>query len=401
MNMMDVPRKNLRVGVTPFENELLCNAKKLFLISKASSPHTQNWDYHSSPQQELSANADRLLKTILAKGTVEFLVKASEGWHESFLQHGQEKSGRLWERHPLAERTLHFSHNTLRLLIWWTSTDPKIAQAMREPPVDVKSLTPADEFVVWRIADCVQTAHSHRSESFKKLCSFRAFHSNPWIWLSMPHMLRTEISKHSLSQLDDMPWYAKANLVDSPSFARCFQGLRSVFLEALQNHLFQRLVKDFPLNTEDVEELVQRNVATYLIYRQFLLDAEQAGRPDLALFLLRAVARLTPAFTQLQDRRQNNVKIDEQIGRLRTVQERMKARQALIAPLTLINILHRWTLHYRNIGYWDEDYRIAQWWLRQWEEHRGDELVGRVHVSRANLTCSTPLAESDRTSECE
>jgi hypothetical protein len=411
MNMMNVPRTNPRVVVTPFEDKLLRNAKRLVQMGQTSlsvppncqtEPSTpQNWDYHSSPQQQLSENADRILKTILAKGTVKFLVKASEGWHESFLQHRREKSGRLWERHPLDERTLHFSHNTLHLLMWWTSTDPKMEQGMREPPVDVKSLTPADEFVVWRIADCVQTAHGFCSGSFQKLCSIQAFRSNPWIWLSLPHLLKTKILKDSPIQLNDVPWYTQAKLVNGPSFAPCFQGLRSVILEALQNYLFRRLVTTFPLNLEDVKELTQQNAATYLVYRQFLLEAEQAGRPDLAMFLLRALTRLAPTYTRLLDRRHNYEEIDRRIHQLSTIRERLEAQQALVAPLGLIDTLHRWTLHCRSIGYWDEGYRMAQWWLRCWEELGGDEVVRCVHTSKVKLTSSIPLAEADRTSECE
>jgi hypothetical protein len=165
----------------------------------------------------------------------------------------------------------------------------------------------------------------------------------------MPHLLKTEISKDFPTQLNGVPWYTQAKLVNGPSFAHCFQGLRSVILEALQNYLFRRLVTTFPLNLEDVKELTQRNAVTYLVYRQFLLDAEHAGRPDLAMFLLRTLMRLAPTYTRLQDQQHNSEEIDRQIHRLPTVRERLEAQQALTAPLSLIDILHRWTLHCRSI----------------------------------------------------
>lgn len=404
MNTRNALRPNRPLKVTPFEDKLLRNAKQLFQMSC-----NQNWYYHSSPQQQLSHNAAALLKKILAQGTVEFLVRTNQGWWESFLQHGQEKSGRLWERHLLHERTLHFSTNTLNILIWWTSTDPKMEQEWREPPVDVDALTPADELIIWRIADYIHSVHGFRSNSFSQLCSLNVFRSNPWLWLYMPHLLEIEISQESTFRLDEKPWYAKAKLVNGPSFASCFQGLRSVILEALQSHLSQHLVTTlsfllrlgtYPQDATDkrdlkakpdVKELTRWNAATYLIYRQFLLDAEQAERPDLAMFLLCAL-------TCLQDRSQNN-DFDEEIRQLPTVQERIEARQALIAPLALIDILHHWTLNSRNIGYWDEGYRMAQWWLRHWEALRGDECVSRVCKYRqTTLPPAIPKAESNNIS---
>jgi hypothetical protein len=366
------------VKVTPFEDKLLRNTR---LILQSTEPATQNWYYHSPPQHYLSENAATLLKKMLAQGTVLFLVEVNQGWSESFLRQGQEKIGRLWERYPLTERTLHFSTNILDMLFWLTSADPSNPNEWTEPQTDPARSTPADEFVVWRIADWVQSIHTFRSNSFKRLCSLSVFRSNSWLWLCTPYLLETGLSIESVSLLDKSPWYARARLIHGPSFSPCFQGLRSIILEALQNLLFQRLINTFPIINSDIvsdtRDFVCRNVTTYLVYRQFLLEAEQAGRPDLALFLLRVLAKLIPAFPQAQNWWEHNEKVN--IGQLNTMQERIEAWQAAVALPLLINILHRWTQHYRSVGYWDEEYHTAQWWLRQWERYRGDELVDCVN----------------------
>ena len=398
------PGQQTPIKVTPFEDKLLRNTRWILQPSESvlHSPEfsTGKWHYHSFPQQGLSANAATLLKKMLAQGAVLFLVKANQGWSESFLREGRDKTGRLWERYPLTERALHFSRNTLDILRWLTSSDPNNPGVWTEPQTELAYLTPADEFIIWRIADRIQSVHSFRSLSFKRLCSLSIFRDNPWLWLCTPYLLENNISSGSIAPLDKSPWYAQARLTFIPSFASCFQGLRSVILEALQHLLYQRLVSTFPIINpsivSDTKEFVDRNVITYLVYRQFLLEAEQAGRPDLALFLLRALARLIPAFPQARDWWEHNEKVN--IGQLNTVRERIQAWQAAIALPFLVNILHRWTQHYRNVGYWDEEYHSAQWWLRHWERYHGDELVDCVSgfVRGIPIPCPNP---TDSTSQ--
>src|SRR5579872_3611801 len=69
----------------------------------------------------LSAGAVDLVKDTLAKACVLFLVKQG-GWRkDKYLRDNAPVEGRVWERIPLDERSMVFSHHVLDFLIWATA----------------------------------------------------------------------------------------------------------------------------------------------------------------------------------------------------------------------------------------------------------------------------------------
>ena len=74
-----------------------------------------------TPPACLNPNAIALVKDTLSKGLILHLVRAG-GWRdESFLHNDTPTLGRVWNRVPLAERTLTFSRKPLDFLLWLTA----------------------------------------------------------------------------------------------------------------------------------------------------------------------------------------------------------------------------------------------------------------------------------------
>lgn len=362
--------------VTAYEDKLLTNATLLFGDQKRGS-----WKYESTRPERLTDNAITLLKEILAKGTVKYLVTVGRGWCDSSLRQGAEISGRLWERHPLKERILRFSLASLELLLWWTSLCPEDVATWQPPPIDPNALTPSDEFLVWRLVDTVLYVHGSESKSFRTLCSYPLFQANPWIWLTAPHKLPPEATRLGNDLINRGITPEGGQLRGLPSFVGCCQGLRAVILEALQELLVDRLVNTIAFDifkkneSENIHHVVRSCCAINVAYNAFLQAVADAKRPDLALFLLRAFRRLTKIDGWLEPARWWN---DFGIGSLLSVRARYTARRSILALSQLTLVLGAWTSYYRKVGFYDEDYRIAQWWLKTWEAYGGDELVAKV-----------------------
>src|SRR5262249_55505963 len=102
----------------------------------------------------------------------------------------------------------------------------------------------------------------------------------------------------------------------------------------------------------------------------FLTACHAARRPDLARFLLRAMAEvlspdLTPQFW---------------IGGLQgngppRLAERLETQRSGLAVLKQVEKLSQWTREARGTGYLDDGYAVAQMWLGDWEHHSGDALA--------------------------
>jgi hypothetical protein len=111
------------------------------------------------------------------------------------------------------------------------------------------------------------------------------------------------------------------------------------------------------------------------VLEQFLRDADGAGRPDLARFVLGAAVELlagdlTPAFW---------------IGGLQgtgpaRLADRLEIQRSALAFLRQIDRLQRWERRARTSGYFDEDYAIGQLWKADWERADGDAVAARAQA---------------------
>lgn len=381
--------------VTSYESKLLHNAQFLLtpredapnsIIPGASSTF---WYHHAVLPRQLSTNAQTLLQQILAQGIVLYLTKVDGGWSKSFLRQGVQIQGRLWERHPLEQRAFHFSDATLNLLMWWTSLDPKNVDHWPAPNVSPASLTPTDEFLVFLLLDQVRLCHGAESLTFLTLASYPLFQANPWVWLLFPHQMPLSVIPINIKfQKADVLW-DDLSVAVVPSWTPCLQGLRAIILEALQELLFQRLTQAFPLDwptpteghlkqretavADRCDQFVRRCCLVYTVYRDFMQAAATLKRPDLAQFLLRAIAHLLEEFPQAHLWWEHIP-----TKSLTTVQARRRARRLALFLPQLILAFFSWTRYYQSIGFYDDDYRLAQWWLQMWEEYHGDDLVNRM-----------------------
>ncbi|MCS7270658.1 MAG: hypothetical protein NZ703_06190 [Gemmataceae bacterium] len=399
------PAESNRVAplkVTPFEDKLLRNVRLILTppalspTSIEASPSTRSWYYHQPAPLSLSDNARTLLQRLLAQGTVLFLVRVNGGWRESFLRQGEEVTGRLWERHPLSERALHFSGTTLNWLHWLTSLNPALERQMASCPTsDSANSTPVDEFVLWRILDTVCFLHSAAAPSFQLLAELAAFRNNPWVWLTSPHLM---------PQINHLGMQAPGNEAAAdeavvtplvPDFTPCFEGWRAFLLEALQEHLYQRWLMTIPRRvteakqTQRLQQFYWSNLAIAAVFRRFLGAAEAARRPDLAVFLLRLLAQLHQRLPEASDWWHNLG--EENLPQWR---QRQALRRAAVAVPLLTFIFHSWTRYYQQTSFLDEDYRIGQWWLREWDRYRGDDMVAWAQRLLTLLEPFSPRSDS-------
>jgi hypothetical protein len=99
---------------------------------------------------------------------------------------------------------------------------------------------------------------------------------------------------------------------------------------------------------------------------------EQAGRLDLARFLLRAAAELLGPYANA----------GMWAGALRTeglrLTDRAAAYAGALAFLRQLDRLRAWERRARTVGYFDEGYQASQLWKADWEFYQGDQLHERA-----------------------
>jgi hypothetical protein len=104
----------------------------------------------------------------------------------------------------------------------------------------------------------------------------------------------------------------------------------------------------------------------------FLDAIEQAGRLDLARFLLRAAHELLG----------EHANADMWVGGLSSAGPRLADRavtyQSALALLRQMPRLQSWERRARTVGYFDEGYQASQLWKADWEQYDGDVLHDRA-----------------------
>ena len=312
----------------------------------------------------LHRSAIHLIQDRLAKGCIHRLARRG-GWRPGrFLRGDRIAVGRLWQRTPPAELALHFSGQTIRFLIWLTAHKPGRDGWSAAPD----ELTVADllllHFAYGALRDTAVEPVLRQRDCFQR---------------------------HALVRLAyPQDFDARGGPAD---FAPWLTGVGAVILETLQpelaaNWLALEARKKDIADGQPLRELGQRQVA---VLEPFLDAVEQAGRLDLARFLIDIAGRL---LTPDADRQRW---IHPEIDAGASLAERQQTYQAGLALVRQVERFQKWDQRARAIGYFDEGYAAAQLFKEDWEQLQGDATVqprpGDLAGNRSAVRSLTPRRE--------
>jgi hypothetical protein len=294
----------------------------------------------------LSADAVALVRDTLAKGCTLYLARAG-GWRrERHLRGEQVAEGRLWHRTPPAELGLPFSRRALGFLVGVTT---------HKLPDVLPWHVPTEELTV---GDHLLFFLAHRALREVELCQ--------------PLRTQTALANNVLCRLvfpedfvPDLP---------VPDFVPWTTGLGACILEAVQPVLAQNwlMVERSKAHALDWRQLGAVGRSQEQVLSAFLTAVENAGRLDLARFLLRTLNRvLTPE----ANADMWGVRIARSGPRMA---DRSATAQAAVVLLRQAERFQHWERSARGVGYFDEGYAASQLTKNDWERCGGDDLVTRA-----------------------
>ena len=302
----------------------------------------------------MNCPAVNLVKDALAKGCV-FLLAQRGGWRrERFLRGGRVVEGRLWERAPPAELGLKFSAHTLSFLIWITAHRPGDKDPHWRPREE--ELTPGDRLLLYFAHEGLRPIADGRGAS--ALRQEQPFREHGMCWLAYP---------------ED---YTAAPVGARPHFAPWTNGVGACMLEALQPELARRWIEVESSKERIVEPQAMRvlGLAQERVLTAFLDAVEQAGRMDLARFLLQAAALLVGPHAHAGMWTARLHMAGERVA------DRVASYQAATIFLRTLDRLQTWERRARGVGYFDEGYASSQLWKADWEQIQGDALTARAQA---------------------
>jgi hypothetical protein len=308
------------------------------------------------PPRCLSADAIALVEDSLAKGCTLLLAR-SGGWRrERHLRAGRVAEGRLWERTPPAELGLSFSARSLDFLIGLTTVKLPEAEPWNVP---VAELTVADMLLFFFAHEALREV-----ENCQPLRETSGLAQNALCRLAYP---------------EDFP-----PSLPAPDFAPWTSELGACILEALQPMLAQRWLgaERGKAQLLDWRRLAAVGRSQEAVLVAFLIAVENAGRLDLARFLLRTLGRLlTPDASAAMW----GVRIVRGGPRMA---DRLETTQAALALLRQTERFQGWERRARSVGYFDEEYEGSQLTKNDWERCGGDDLFVRA---QAIIRATDPL----------
>ncbi len=297
----------------------------------------------------LSRECVEWLQDALAKGCTQRLARA--GWRDEAIHTSTgRKHGRLWQRNAPNSMPLHFSRNSMLLLLWMTAANA--AQSKASGRVQTEAMTFGDHLLALLIFDRLEYAPLIQMN----LAGKAAVKANPLIPLVFPD---AAILDFDSGEIDFEPW---------------FRTDRIWILEALQSWLCQRWTACERENrlTGSYGDLLRRGRTQAAVLTAFLAAADAANRRDLALFTLVA------ARTVLESTGQHD---GPWLKQLNLQGLRMSQRAGLYrAALALFHVmpkLEQWQRDARAASFYDENYESSQFWLSRWEDLQGDEVAQR------------------------
>jgi hypothetical protein len=302
----------------------------------------------------LNRSAVNLVRDALAKGCV-FLLAQRGGWRrERFLRGGRAVEGRLWERTPPAELGLKFSAHTLSFLIWITANRPGDKDSPWRPREE--DLTPGDRILLYFALEALRQLADGRGVS--ALRQEQPFREHGLCWLAFP---------------ED---YTATPVGARPNFVPWTNGVGAFMLEALQPELARRWieVESGKERIAEPESMRVLGLSQERVLTAFLDAVEQAGRMDLARFLLQAASVLVgpQAHAGMWTAHLNMAG--------QRVADRAATYQAATIFLRTLDRLQTWERRARGVGYFDEGYAASQLWKADWEQMQGDQLTARAQA---------------------
>jgi len=299
----------------------------------------------------LSTDSVHLIKDTLSKACVLHLVRDG-GWrNDRYLRASKPSGGRVWDRIPLDERSLEFSHHVMDFLIW--STAEKVHEPRTSWDVKLDELTPADEYFFWRVFDSCRSS-TELLDVFRRKVAFKR---NPLCWLFCPGDV------------------AESDEPAPPDFHPMFTGVRAVILECLQSQLASRWIRSERSKGQlgDWKRMRNQGRAEFVALQAFLAAAEDTNRLDLAQFVLQTNAvlfwsDLGPLFWT---------------GGLQgsgppRLADRLETHRAALALPRQMEVLEGWQQRALSVGYFDDDYQASQLWKQLWEAANGDAVTTRA-----------------------
>ncbi|HKI38722.1 MAG TPA: hypothetical protein VKA46_43135, partial [Gemmataceae bacterium] len=293
-----------------------------------------------------------LVQDALAKGTALLLARAG-GWRRERNLRGEAVvAGRLWARTPPQELGLAFSGETLEFLVWVTAVNRKKPMGLVWEP-ELAKLTLGDQALLYFAYAALRESNAHRE-------------------LDLPG--RPALQKHGLCRLAFPEDFAGVK-EEPPDFAPWTNGTGACVLEALQSELCDRWLQ-LERGKEDVSDHVRMRAlggSQELVLDTYYKAVEEAGRLDLARFLLRAAASVLP----------EGVAAQRWVGGLQApmgarLADRAATYRAATAFLRSLERMAVWTSRARGTGYFDEGYAASQLWLADWEHCDGDARLARA-----------------------
>jgi hypothetical protein len=314
------------------------------------------------PPRCLSRDAILLAQEALAKGCVQWLARTG-GWRrQRHLRADSAVEARLWQRTPPRELALRFSRHSLAFMLWLTAVRPGGSASSWEVPL--AELTVSDSLLLFMAYQTLR-----ETEARDGLRSLPAIQSSIPCRLAYPQDF---FHARELAQADFLPWTS---------------GLGACILEVLQNLLARDwiAVEATKARIGDWQAMQALGEAQDHALVPFLDALEQAGRLDLARFVLEALEALVmpaaePRFW---------------VGGLKNAGPRLADRaathRAALALIRRSDRLWQWEQRARGVGYLDEGYAASQLWKRDWERCQGDELHARAQALIRQLE---PLASA-------
>jgi hypothetical protein len=359
----------------------------------------------------LSRTAVELVQDSLAKGLP--LLAARGGWRkERFLRNGQTTTGRVWERSSNEERGLRFSAATLEWLIWLTTVNP--AEEDKLPEIDPTATTAGDSIFFYFAFDRLE-----ESRLAGPLLKQPWFARHALLQLAFPDRF-AESGIREVAALDgpaathpsrvaalDGPAATHPSRVAAldgpaathPSRVAALDGPAAThpsrvaaftpwlepqtvwLLEALQDRLAERWIDVERRKREfsDGRKLQSLGDMQQRVLERFFQDVEQAGRKDLARFLLCAANEVLDG----PDRSSWFPKLDVRDLRLA---DRTDVYRDGLSFLRALSRLQQWEQSARSVGYYDEGYAAGQLWKADWERWNGTSLcTAAAEIIRCTL----------------
>ena len=307
-----------------------------------------------TPPPCLGRQAVRLVQDALAKGCVWLLARRG-GWRvERHLRGGRVAEGWLCQRTPPAELGLRFSRHTLEFLVWITAARPGDREPNWRP--DEAELTDGDRILLY-------FAHQGLREAAESLGAADLRRRQPFV-------------QHGLCWLAYPEDYTTAPADAAPNFAPWTAGVGACTLEALQPELAARWVQVEASKGLIAEWQRMRDLgrSQERVLTAFLDAVEQAGRLDLARFLLRAAHQL------LGEHADAALWVGGMPSAGPRLADRAGTYQSALALLRHIPRLQAWERRARSVGYFDEGYQASQLWKADWEQYGGDALHERARA---------------------